>query len=205
MDIIYEESAASKNQKKGQKLYIIVNVIYKIALVVAIIFLLMTIMNIPAGVNSEGDAMAASLAVFFGFITVFFTSIAVSTYLIRRRINISYDYIFVSGELRIAKVFNVNKRKLVARIEPEDFIQIGDIDNSSYARFKADPTVKEVIVTPNVEAAEGKFFMYALVTTPTGKKMYLLECREDLLINIMKFVKRGTLESDYVMQEKKNK
>lgn len=35
--------------------------------------------------------------------------------------------------------------------------------------------------------------------------MYILECREELLINILKFVKRGILESDYVMQEKKHR
>ena len=80
---------------------------------------------------------------------------------------------------------------------------MGDIDNPSYDRFKADPSVKEVVFTPNVEAAEGKFFMYLLAAMPTGKKLYILECREELLINLLKFVPRGTLESDYVMQEKK--
>ena len=38
-----------------------------------------------------------------------------------------------------------------------------------------------------------------------GKKLFVLECREELLMHIMKFAKRGTLESDYVMQEKKQK
>jgi hypothetical protein len=44
----------------------------------------------------------------------------------KNRFNVSYDYAFVSGELRIAKVINVNKRKLVARIQAEDIIQLGD-------------------------------------------------------------------------------
>jgi hypothetical protein len=83
-------------------------------------------------------------------------------------------------------------------------IQVGDIDNPSYARFKADPTVKEVVCTPNFESSEGKFFMYILANY-NGKKLFVLECRELLLMNIMKFAQRSVLESDYVMQERKQK
>ena len=35
------------------------------------------------------------------------------------------------------------------------------------------------------------------------KKLYVLECREQLLVEMMKFLKRTVLESDYVAQEKK--
>ena len=110
----------------------------------------------------------------------------------------------MSGELRISKVFNINKRKLVARIDCEDMIQVGDIDNSSYDRFKADPMVKQVVCTPNEIPSDGKFFMYVLAND-NGKKLYVFECRELMLMNIMKFAKRGVLESDYVMQERKQK
>ena len=213
MDIIYEESAASQNAKKGEKWYKVVNAIYKVALVLAILCFVFLLMNLPFGKPGAGAteeqaqayAMVVSFAILFGFATLFFASIAVSSFLIRRRLNISYDYIFVSGELRISKVFNVNKRKLVVRLEPEHIIQLGDVENASYERFKSDPTTKEVVVTPNYEAAEGKFFMYVYANDGTGKKIYVLECREELLVNILKFVKRGTLESDYVSLEKKEK
>ena len=120
------------------------------------------------------------------------------------RFNVSYDYCFVTGELRISKVYNVNRRKVVARIDCEDMIQVGDADNASYERFKADPTIKEVVCTPNVEPAEGKFFMYVLANY-NGRMLFVLECRENLLMNIMKFAKRSVLESDYVMQERKQR
>ena len=45
--------------------------------------------------------------------------------------------------------------------------------------------------------------MYILVGESAEKRLYLLECREELLANILKFVKRSTLESEYVSQEKK--
>ena len=125
-------------------------------------------------------------------------------YKIKARLNVSYDYCFVSGELRVSKVVNINKRKLITRFDCTEIIQIGDIDNSSYERLRSDPTTKEVVCTSNTEASEGKFFMYILIND-NGKKLYLLECKEQMLVNILKFANRSVLESDYVMQEKKQK
>ncbi len=211
MDILYEESASPHNAKRGEKWYRVVNIIFYITLIIGIMALFMCLLSTPfcspsAGATEEQKqayAMSLSFGITFGFIGLFFISICVATYLIKRRINVSYDYIFVSGDLRISKVFNINRRKFILKLEPEDFLQIGDIENPSYDRFKGDPSIKETVFTPNTQAAEGKFFMYILAATAVGKRLYVLECREELLINILKFVKRGTLETDYVMQEKK--
>ena len=90
----------------------------------------------------------------------------------------------------------------MARIDCEDMIQFGDADNPSFDRFRSDPKVKTVICTSNDQAADGKFFMYILAEY-NGKKLFVLECRELLLMNMLKFARRNKLESDYVMQEKK--
>ena len=45
--------------------------------------------------------------------------------------------------------------------------------------------------------------MYIQTGESSRKKLYIMECREELLVNMLRFVKRGTLESDYVSQEKK--
>ncbi len=212
MDAFYEESAVNRNATKGQKKYRIVHVISVVCLVVAIIFLFVCLTNIPfgtPGADATQDAIQAYemvkfLCIFSGFQALFFGSFWFLLYQVKKRINVSYDYCFVSGELRISKVFNINRRKLIARFDCADMMQVGDIDNSSYERLKSDPSTKEVICTPNDEAAEGKFFMYILAGYE-GKKLFVLECREALLMNIMKFAKRSVLESDYVMQERKQK
>lgn len=121
----------------------------------------------------------------------------------KKRVNVSYDYTFVSGELRIAKVFNINRRKLVVRIDSAEILQLGDVDNESYDRLRADPGVKQEIVIAQSGACGREIFPVRSVGGNNGRKMYILECREELLVNILKFVKRGTLEPDYVMQEKK--
>lgn len=205
MDAFYEESSVDKNSARGARMYKILNVISVVFLVLAVILLMVFIINFPWGTATTEELRAWQF--FIGFIGVLGLSCLFTWFIFRKlkmRFNVSYDYCFVSGELRISKVFNFNRRKLIARIDCEDMIQVGDLDNSSYARFQSDPTVKQVICTPNDEASEDKFFMY-VVAEYNGKKMFILECRENLLMNIMKFAKRTVLESDYVMQERKQK
>ncbi|MBQ8284409.1 MAG: hypothetical protein IJX75_04880 [Clostridia bacterium] len=205
MDVFYEESAIVHNAKKGEKKYKIFHILSMIFLVVGILFVFPTIMFIPiGGGDAEAKATAVTLFVFFCSQTLLFFGLWFLLYKWKSTINVSYDYCFVTGELRISKVFNVNKRRLITRFNTEEILQIGDIENSSYERLKSDPMTKEVICTSNEEPAEGKFFMYILVNDG-GKKLYILECRELMLMNILKFAKRSALENDYVMQEKKQK
>ncbi|MBQ7368895.1 MAG: hypothetical protein IJW60_04225 [Clostridia bacterium] len=205
MDAFYEESAINSNATRDKRIYMIFNIVSFLFLTLAILLLFIFLWCFPWGQVTTDEGRAWQF--FFGFLGVMGLSCLLTWFLLSKfkaRFNVSYDYVFVSGELRISKVFNVNRRRLVARIDCEDMIQVGDMDNPSYARFKADPTNKEVICTPNYEPAKGKFFMYILANC-NGKKLFVLECRENLLMNIMKFAKRSVLESDYVMQERKQK
>lgn len=213
MDIYYEESAVCRDSSKAQRRYTIVHVISIIMLVLGISCLVLALLNMPFGdigtnLSPEEQEQILVYKNLFTFIAIqgaFFMLAWFILYRLKQRFNVNYDYIFVSGEIRISKVFNINRRKLLARIQPEQIIQLGDIDNGNYERFKADTTVKEIICTSNGEPAHGKFFMYILVGEAGEKILYVLECREELLVNILKFVKRSTLENEYVPQEKKQK
>lgn len=204
MDAFYEESAYGVNAEKEKRKYKIVNVFFWILVVLGGFCLLLCILNFPFSVTNETAAEMLSFAVFCGLQGLVFIIVAFVLQKIKSRLNVSYDYCFVSGELRISKVVNINKRKPVARIECEDILQIGDAENTGFERLYADPTTKKIVYTPNDEPINGKFFMYVLVGN-NGKELYLLECREALLMQIMKFARRDVLENDYVMQEKKQK
>ena len=204
MDAFYEESAICQKSAKESKKYKIINVIFWVCIVIFAVFLMQCVINIPWSLSTEEDYMVLGFAIFCGVQSLAFGITAFILYKWKSRLNVSYDYAFVSGELRISKVININKRKLIARIDSADILQIGDTDNSGFDRLYADPNTKKWLCTPNEEAAEGKFFMYVLVGN-NGKDLYVLECRELLLMNVLKFARRGVLESDYVMQEKKQK
>lgn len=212
MDVLYEECAVNQKAVRDEKFYKIMNVGFYLFVFVAIVALFSALNSLSYGSGEglkeeylQGYQDVQTMGALSFLACIFFGSGAVMLFIMKKRININYDYIFVSGELRIVKVFNVNRRKLVARIQPEDILQLGDIENESYTRLRANTMNKEIVCTPNVEPSNGKFFMYLYANDPIGKKLYVLECREELLVNILKFVKRGTLEHDYVMQEKKQK
>ena len=192
MDISYEESAASRNAEKQAKRYTVLNIFSNIFLVLGVITSFFFLMFIPdPGLMFFFGSGALT---FLGFWFIFFKWKNVT--------NLSYDYVIVTDEVRIAKVINTNKRKLVARFETEAIVQVGDVDSTSFERFKSDPNVKTVICTPNEEAADGKFFMYILADY-NGRKLFVFECREEFLINLMHCTKRTALDRDYVSQAKK--
>ena len=191
MDVFYEESSIAQNAKTGKTKYTVLTIISRVFLVLGIMFLIILLNMLPLWV------LLLPLVIAF-----FATWFIIDRF--KQRFNVSYDYAFVSGELRIARVINVNKRKLLVKINSEEIIQFGDVDNPSFERFRKDPMTKMVVCTSNETPSEGKFFMYIL-TTHEGKKLYVLECRETLLMHILQFAKREKLDRDYVMQERKNK
>lgn len=203
MDVFYEESAVAKNTGKQARRWKILNILSYVALCLMIILAYNMIMFIPIGTpEQKGYMEALSLFLFFTMNFLLMAGFWVFLFTWKRRTNVAYDYVFVSGELRITKVFHNHKRKLLTRFESENIMQIGDADSNSYDRLCKDPNVKQVICTSNDIAADGKFFMYILINDD-GKKLYVLECRETMLMHIMRFAKRSALATDYVMQDKK--
>ena len=64
----------------------------------------------------------------------------------------------------------------------DQILQIGYVDSASFERTIAGIQGKKAIpLTPNREPAEGKMFIYLLYTSSVGKKVYVLECRQELL------------------------
>lgn len=209
MDVLYEESAVNANAAKGEKRYKILNLFTwffgALALIFAILFVigLVSFLMAMSAMKAEDRAAAIGSLIFYFMMITLFGGPWLACFLMKRKINVSFDYTFVSGELRISKVFNVNRRKFLYRIDAESIQKMGDADSPSFDRVISDPSVKKIVCTPNAEPSGGKFFLYIVTSESSGRRVYILECREELLINILKFVKRGILESDYVMQEKK--
>ncbi|MCI5975642.1 MAG: hypothetical protein MRZ13_06195 [Clostridiales bacterium] len=209
MDVLYEESAVNANAAKGEKRYKILNLFTwffgVLALIFAILFVigLVSFLMAMSAMKAEDRATAIGSLIFYFMMITLFGGPWLACFLMKRKINVSFDYTFVSGELRISKVFNVNRRKFLYRIDAESIQKMGDTDSPSFDRVISDPSVKKIVCTPNAEPSGGKFFLYIVTSESGGRRVYILECREELLINILKFVKRGILESDYVMQEKK--
>lgn len=205
MESFYEESAINLNEKKQKGLYNILHTLQIVFTALAVIWVLFFGGFLPFPDKSKGETFASVAPdwILFGLMLLSFIGFAVLLSHFKKRFNISYDYACVYGELRISKVINQRKRKLVARIDPASVIQVGDIESASFDRLFKHPGLKQVVCTPNTQPGNGKFFMYLYVQQDGIKKVFLLECREALLLNLMQYLRRDILDREYVPQDKK--
>ncbi len=107
MDVLYEESAVNSKSASAQKKYKILNAISIFFGIIALILGLFFIINIAellmmiSGLEQETKETGISLCVFLGLSTFFFGGFWFYFFWLKRRMNVSYDYTFVSGEIRI--------------------------------------------------------------------------------------------------------
>lgn len=203
IESLYEESAVNLNERKHKIYYNILFTVQVIMIVLACIWGWFGINFIELPINGYTFADVLPGWIFFFLLLASFIVGAVAASFFKKRFNVSFDYICVYGELRISKVFNQRKRKLVARIDPNSILQVGDVDSSSYDRLRTMPGLKETICTPNFAPADGKFYLYIYAQIEGVKKLFILECREALLLNLMQYLRRDILDRDYVPQDKK--
>lgn len=194
----YEESAISTRERKERRNYLVFHIASIVVLVLAGILVFLSLTTIPSILADEalsGVQKAISIVVWLmpilslvGFFFLF--------RFIKRRNNVSYDYTFVEDELRVTKVFNGKSRKHIRTFKAEQILKIGYVDSASFERTIAGLQGKKAIpLTPNQEPAEGKIFIYILYSTSVEKKVYVLECRKELLEYLVFATGRSKFES----------
>lgn len=200
-EIFYEESVDTHNQSSAKRKY----TVYKVVSIVAAVFAALAIFNLFFGIPVDSDE-GMTTAVVIAIVIMVIAAVAmifVSIFFGRKKhaFFLSYDYTFVTGELRISKVFNNRRRKHLYAISTDKIIKIGRVGSETYAKTKRMPETKEDILTPNVEAEDGKEFFYIYTQTNVGKKILILECRMQLIVTIIRFINRpGILETEFNKQ-----
>ncbi len=190
-EVLYEESAVSLNAYREESIYKILNVTGIVFFIISLIPLLMgTGYFFTEGETTQEDLFDLIINLFF--FALFFT-VSLILYFIKKKFNNSYDYIFVSGELRITKVCG-NSRKPLYKINPDEILKVGRVDSRSYENLKFNRSLQEIRFTVNKTPAKDKEFYYMLYSDNVGKKIFIFECRETLIKNIAMYVSRDTME-----------
>ncbi len=200
-DGFYEESAISARSKTEEKLYTVFKVAAIMLAVIAAFALTFAFLFVPsvlqATTREDGSVdtfvRVIALAEFFGFI-VATAGLGVGSWFLKNRFNVSYDYTFVEDEIRVTKVFNGKKRKYLFTIQADRILAIGWYGSDAYGRALKGFGGKPKMCTPNKECPEGKEWIYIIQSTSAEKAMYVLECRRQLLENIVFAAGRNKLE-----------
>ena len=198
-EVFYEESVDTHNQSSAKKKFTLFRVVSIISFICgAFSIVLLLKMRVPeSGIGTPQIIMIV-------FLLVVAAGFFVSGGLMARKKHgffLSYDYTFVSGELRISKVFNNRRRKNLYRLTTDRVIKVGRVGSDSYEKVKRSPDTKEDICTPNTEADDDKEFFYIHAQTNVGKKVIVLECRPQLVLTVVRYINRpGILEPEFNKQ-----
>lgn len=193
-EVFYEESVAMHDEKPAKRRY----TVFTVTAVLCIVFAFFSFINFMF-TNIEAEGYVINLVI-WGVMFAAMVAGAIFLFIKRHSFFLSYDYTFVSGELRISKVLHNRKRKLLYRITDDKLILIGRVDSATYKKLKAAPENKEEILTPNSEAEEGKEFYYIQAATNAGKRILIFECRQQMISTILHYVRRNILESEFNRQ-----
>lgn len=198
----YEESASSAQGMREAKFYTAFKVTSIICFVLgAIILSLLFFTFLPSYLAAKEEGKLSTQGVVFGVVfwavpCLLLAGFGLLFWRWKNRYNLSYDYIFVEDELRVAKVFNGLKRKFYKRFNADMILKMGKCENDSFRRLTAGMGKKEIVrLTPNREPREGREFFYMLYSSSTEKAVYILECKTELIEYILRAAGRNKWES----------
>ena len=199
-EVFYEESVSIHNEKSAKFRYTLFTVFGWLC-IVSMLFSLLNIWGLfytPIDPDQGIDVKSVLIGMIPWAIMLVLSIVgAVLFFKKRHSFYLSYDYTFISGELRLSKVFHGRKRKLLYRLSDDKLVKIGRVGSESYKKLKASPDMKEDILTPNEEAAEDKEFYYIQAVTNVGKRILVLECRQELLATILRYTRKNLLDSEF--------
>lgn len=190
-EIFYEESANLQNPKPAAVKYNTIRILSILSYVALVLWLIMVLFY-------EFGSGALWLQIIFLLIpTAMFFLSGFFLGRLKNKFYVEYDYTFVSGSIRFSKVIKNVKRKFIIKFECSEIEKIGKVGSGTFEKYFAMPGVAKNILTSNGSPADNKDFYYIVVNTDEEKKLFVLECTETFMVNVLKFSNRMVLEEDY--------
>ena len=197
-EIFYEESAKIQEEASAARKYYIAKVFMVISYVLAVIWGIFCLTFLI-------DLKNILLSLVFSLIPLaLFIVSGIILGKFKDKFYVDYDYTFVSGSIRFSKVIKNIKRKHIINFDTSDIEKIGLYGSELYEKYMQFPDVKTKILTSNSTPSDGKDFYYIVANVSGDKYVFVLECSELFIVNILKFTNRTVLDQD-MLNKKKNK
>ncbi len=191
-EVFYEETATMQNQEKAAKKYSFFKLISKISYILFILYAIILFLFFGP------DPYGAIFSIIFSFLPlVIFLVSAILFGRYKNTLYVEYDYTFISGSIRIAKVIKDFKRKTIIKFDTYNIEKIGRYNSSTYDKYQIMPGINKLILTHNLIASENKDFYYLVVNVNSQKNLLVLECSDQFIVNILKFSKKTILEERF--------
>ncbi len=198
-EVFYEESSVIQKENVATKKYYAVKTVMVISYVIAIAWGVICLFFII-----DFNHFLSSLIFSLIPLALFVTS-GVILGKMKDKIYVDYDYTFVSGSIRFSKVIKNFKRKHIINFDTHDIEKIGLYESESFERYSKMPDIKLKILTSNSLPSNEKDFYYIVANTGGDKFLFVLECSELFIVNILKFSGRTVLDQELVNKRKQQK
>lgn len=190
-DIFYEESSKIHEERSAKTKYYIFKTLSIISYVFFGIWLFLVVMLY----QFKGSAGQIILGLLFALLpAAMFLASGILLGKFKDKFYVDYDYTLISGTIRFSKVIKEIKRKHIVSFETSELEKIGKYGSELYEKYSLMPDVKTVILTSNITPDENKDFYYMVVNKDGEKKMYVIECTETFIVNVLKFSKRTVVD-----------
>ena len=186
-EVYYEETAFPFDYSKQKIFYIICKVLIVLSVLGALFFGFMAFMVSPMG--EGGWIFPLIVMVWFLLMVAFFV-------FIKSKFYNCYDYIFVTGDIRIIKVVNTKKRKRVLLFDSKSVYQVGRYESETYEKHKNTPGIK-VVYAPTNKYTVDKPKYYIATVVDGVKYLLVLECTEKFLYHVLQFSGKHVLEKEF--------
>ena len=109
---------------------------------------------------------------------------------------IEYDYSFLSGSVRVAKVPKNGYRRGVIKFDTSSIDRIGKVDSTVYNNLYRMPGVKKIKLTCNLKSSNDEHFYYMFIRHEGAKKLLIFDCSKMFIATVLRFCNRTVLEKN---------
>lgn len=189
-EVLYEESAKCQNEKQESKKYKVLLIFSILSFIFSIIgfFILINFMNL-------NDYWLINV-IFYVLPVIFFLVIGIVLIKIKNKFCVDFDYIFVTGSIRISKVINNALRQTIFRFNCSQIEKIGPVDSKTFNAYINSGLCKVDLLTSNNQPEEGKGFYYFVINYNSLKRLLIVECSKVFIINVLKYSNRSIRDED---------
>ena len=198
-EIHYEETSKVINEAKASKKYNVCLGISYTGIVLAVLWVIIFFYT------CDFSKMHPSIIYVFIFEIMFWVLpfvLFIAMFIVFRKIGkksfTEYDYSFLSGEVRVAKIPKNSNRYGVIRFQTSNIDRIGKVGSKTYENIAQMPGIKKIKLTVNEKSSVESDFYYMLIRLEGEKKLLIFDCSEVFISNVLKFCNsRAILEKDY--------
>ena len=189
-ELLYEETVQCTNIKSEKIKYNLLLLLGVLSFFLAVVwvFVIIYFMNI------NGNWL---LNLIFHLIPLaIFIATGIFLFKLKNKFCVDYDYIFVSGSIRISKVINNSIRQTIYRFNCSQLEKIGPVNSDLFNQFISQPGARLKYLTSNNTPAENKSFYYFKLNYKSVNTILVLECSKLFMVNVLKFSKMSIRDTE---------